>query len=399
MEVARIIAEGKTKTIKKFINDNGIVCIESKDNLTARNGKKNVIIPGKGISANITACNVFRFLNKNGVSTHYLSQIGKKENSISFEAYECLMLPLEVVVRRIADGSYLERNPNSKKGDIFSKLIIEFFYKNDDLGDPLIHIDEEKWELRNPKNNDFISPVEEIFSLELIEYIKNQAKFIFLLLEKAFRNSGIVLWDLKLEFGYNMHDSFNYVSPLILADVIDNDSWRITLDGVNLDKQRFRDGTANRKEILNNYILVQNITCEFVKMADKGNALYNPKIYFISDNEREITEAKAVFQQYGYHNYIKHIVKYFDEDTEIFNEIFTNNFENSIIICGNTLLQPKLSSIIQHLGHSIIFYPKIHNFRRNETGIEEAVKESLKYVAQVNPLIYAKFRMEFEEHL
>lgn len=398
MEVARIIAEGKTKIIESPFNNKGLVYIRSKDNLTAGNGKKNVIIPGKGKAANITACNVFRFLNENKVPTHYLSQIGK-EDSISFEAFECLMLPLEVVVRRIADGSYLERNPSSKKGNIFSKLIIEFFYKNDALGDPLIGIEEKKWNLRNPKNNDYISLIEPLCSLGHMVYINNQAKFIFLLLEKAFRNSGIVLWDLKLEFGYNMHDSFNYVSPLILADVIDNDSWRITLDGVNLDKQRFRDGTASIEEILENYILVQNITRGFIKMADKGNTLYNPKIYFISDNEKEITEAKAVFQQYGYHNYTKHKVKYFDEKTKIFNEIFTNNFENSIIICENNSFVPQTASIIEHFAHPIIFYPKIHNLYRDETGIEEAIKEALKYVAQINPLVYAKLRMKFEEQL
>ena len=266
MEMKKI-AEGKTKEIWRV--EPGIVKIISKPVITAGDGAKRDPMANKDEWANNTTSNVFELLNRYGISTHFMSRAGKN----GFLARECEMIPVEVVVRRIATGSYLERHPEVEDGTVLDELVVEFFYKDDELHDPIIVINPmnpEWWQLydahkpldiRNIKpeeNPSYIDTMACYFTLEEAEYIEEQAKRVFLILEKAWKELGITLWDLKIEFG-RRKDS----GEIVVADVIDNDSWRIrTRDGQQLDKQVYREG-GELKEISNLYEIVSNLTNRF----------------------------------------------------------------------------------------------------------------------------------------
>src|ERR1700693_5510681 len=123
-----LVAEGKTKRIYEVQGGSGLVTVISKDDITAGDGAKHDIIPDKGKYANATTCNVFRLLKASGLPVAFEEQTGPN----SFLAPLCTMLPYEVVVRREAHGSYLKRNPHFAKGQLFPKLVVEFFLKTKD---------------------------------------------------------------------------------------------------------------------------------------------------------------------------------------------------------------------------------------------------------------------------
>src|SRR5215475_14808747 len=131
------VAEGKTKTIHRIVGSNELVALVSKDDITAGDGAKHDIISGKSALANGTTCNVFRLLKACGIPVAFEEQ----DSATSFIAPNCQMLPYEVVTRREAHGSYLKRNPQYSKGQLFPKLIVEFYLKTKDKnwkGKPLV---------------------------------------------------------------------------------------------------------------------------------------------------------------------------------------------------------------------------------------------------------------------
>src|SRR4051812_13218820 len=132
------LSEGKTKRIVQMIEDPIMVALCAKDDITAGDGAKHDIIPEKGRIANQTTCNVFRLLKAAQIQVAFEEQGGADW----FKAPRCRMLPYEVVVRREAHGSYLKRSTHLAKGQIFSKLVVEYFLKTKD----------KKW-----KNHDLIS--------------------------------------------------------------------------------------------------------------------------------------------------------------------------------------------------------------------------------------------------
>ena len=132
-----LVAEGKTKKIHLLDGGSGLVRVLAKDDITAGDGAKHDIIPDKGRLATATTCNVFRLLKACGLPVAFVEQDGPT----SFVAPECSMLPYEVVVRREAHGSYLKRNPQLAKGQLFPQLIVEFYLKTKDKnwkGKPLV---------------------------------------------------------------------------------------------------------------------------------------------------------------------------------------------------------------------------------------------------------------------
>jgi phosphoribosylaminoimidazole carboxylase PurE protein len=187
------------------------------------------------------------------------------------------MLPYEVVVRREAHGSYLKRNPHFAKGHLFPQLVVEFFLKTKDRnwnGKPLICDDplmlytkaDAKVRLFNPaapihgqepflvlEETDVFSHADE---WELFPEMRRIARHAFLVLEKAWQLEGGTLVDLKVEFGFDTH------SQLLLADVIDNDSWRVVESGAYIDKQVYRDGGA-LDDVAAKYARVAEITSRF----------------------------------------------------------------------------------------------------------------------------------------
>lgn len=117
------LAEGKTKII--LPDGNYHVTVVSKNDLTAGDGAKHDVVEGKAELANQTTCNVFRLLEQCNLPIAFVEQL----DQTSFRAKRCKMIPYEVVVRREGHGSYLKRNPWVSKGQVFPRLVVEFFLK------------------------------------------------------------------------------------------------------------------------------------------------------------------------------------------------------------------------------------------------------------------------------
>lgn len=128
------VNEGKTKIIYTNKYNGAEVFILSKDSITAGDGAKRDELPGKGEFSTITTCNVFRLFKNNNIPLHYIRQ----EASNVFRAAKCDMVPLEVIVRRLATGSYLKRNPHLQEGTRFDTCIVETTFKDDQQHDPLV---------------------------------------------------------------------------------------------------------------------------------------------------------------------------------------------------------------------------------------------------------------------
>jgi phosphoribosylaminoimidazole carboxylase PurE protein len=266
-----LLAEGKTKKIHQVAGSADLVTLVSKDDITAGDGAKHDIIPDKGRFANATTCNVFRLLRACGLPVAFVEQ----DSPSSFVAPRCDMLPYEVVARREAHGSYLKRNPHFSKGQLFPKLIVEIFLKTKDRNwkgkplicdDPLMHYADGKITLFNPakpiqgQEPFLVLSSSEVFSSEaewkLLPEMGRLARRAFLVLEKAWQLEGGTLADFKVEFG------FDTKGRLLLADVIDNDSWRVIEGGSYIDKQVYRDGGA-LDDVAAKYWRVADITGRF----------------------------------------------------------------------------------------------------------------------------------------
>ncbi len=268
-----LVIEGKTKKVYQIKGGADLVAVISKDDITAGDGAKHDIIPDKGRLANATTSNVFRLLKACGLPVAFVEQ----DSATSFVAPNCVMLPYEVVVRREAHGSYLKRNPHFAKGQLFPQLIVEFFLKTKDkdwkgkpltCDDPLLIYskDAEKIQLFNPAKplqgqEPFLTLAQsDVFSRDdewkIFPDMRRIARHAFLVLEKAWQLEGGALVDFKVEFGYDQKGN------LLLADVIDNDSWRVIEGGSYIDKQVYRDGGA-LDDVAAKYRRVAEITGHF----------------------------------------------------------------------------------------------------------------------------------------
>jgi len=233
------LAEGKTKIIFQATDNPKHILITSKDSITAGNGLKKDELTGKGEFSTITTCNVFRLLHLSSVPTHFV----KQENPNTFRALKCAMIPLEVIVRRLASGSWLKRHPEDFQGKRFDTAIVEFTFKDDLLGDPLI------------SDNEIVDKKLQCGSvsvdMKVLSHLKKLALNAFEVVEAAWQALNVVLVDFKVEFGVTTD------GMIVLADVIDNDSWRIWPNGdpsMMKDKQVYRNLqgplSSQQKEIL-----------------------------------------------------------------------------------------------------------------------------------------------------
>jgi len=268
-----LVAEGKTKKIHLIKGSSDLVTVVAKDDITAGDGAKHDIIPDKGRLATATTCNVFRLLKACGLPVAFVEQ----DSAISFTAPKCQMLPYEVVVRREAHGSYLKRNPHLSKGQLFPQAIVEFYLKTKDKNwkgkplvadDPFMQFAEDAKQIRlfNPakpmqgQEPFLVLPASEVFGRDeewkIFPEMRRIARQAFLVLEKAWQLEGGTLVDLKVEFGFDSKGN------LLLADVIDNDSWRVLESGSYIDKQVYRDGGA-LDDVAAKYRHVAEITSHF----------------------------------------------------------------------------------------------------------------------------------------
>ncbi|MES2007225.1 MAG: phosphoribosylaminoimidazolesuccinocarboxamide synthase [Patescibacteria group bacterium] len=275
LDVDPPFAEGKTKCVYAIPGEPGDCVVVSKDDITARDGAKHDILPGKAAWATTTTRNAFGVLK----NLHRPLPVAFEEqlSDTSFKAKLCDMLPFEVVVRHEAYGSYLKRHPNVEKGTKFYEYKCEFFLKTSGrrfkqfefpVNDPLVvysndgrekvlHVHHPDKPLESDESFIMTIPMKEIIDGDQFEMLfwtmKEHAISAFILLEGAWQRVGGRLVDFKVEFG------IDNLEQLLLADVIDNDSWRVMMDEQHLDKQQYRDGTA-LDEVAARYKLVAELT-------------------------------------------------------------------------------------------------------------------------------------------
>lgn len=215
MEKLEQLYEGKAKKVFKT-DDKDYLIVSYKDDATAFNCLKKGTIMGKGVINNLMSNQLFQYLAENGIETHYVKTLNDRETVV--KAVE--IVPLEVIVRNVAAGSFSKRL-GVEEGVVFEQPTVEFSYKNDDLGDPLI--------------NDSFAIALKLATQEEIDKIKSMALKVNELLKAYFLENNIKLIDFKLEFG-------RFHGDIILADEISPDTCRLWDKETNtkLDKDRFR---------------------------------------------------------------------------------------------------------------------------------------------------------------
>jgi phosphoribosylaminoimidazole-succinocarboxamide synthase len=220
MDLGPKLAEGKTKIVHAHPGDPALAIVLHKDSISAGDGARRDTIAGKGALSGRTTANVFALLNRAGIATHFVDAPGPAAMVVR----RCAMIPLEVVMRRRATGSYLRRHPEVAEGTRFDPLLVEFFLKDDARHDPQIS----EAEIAG----------QGIATAAEVEHMTAEGRRVFEVLERAWAEQDVMLVDLKIEFGRDV------TGALLVADVIDNDSWRIWPGGAKermLDKQVYRN--------------------------------------------------------------------------------------------------------------------------------------------------------------
>jgi len=216
MQKKEQLYEGKAK--KVFATDDpNLYIVDYKDDATAFNGQKKGQIAGKGVINNVMSNHMFQLLEQQGVPTHFVEQLSERETVVK----KVSIVPLEVIIRNISAGSFAKRY-GVEEGIVFKAPTIEFSYKNDDLGDPLI--------------NDYHALALGLATEDEIGEIKAMAFKVNEVMKDYFDHLNVTLVDFKLEFGKTSD------GKIILADEISPDTCRLwdKTTGEKLDKDRFR---------------------------------------------------------------------------------------------------------------------------------------------------------------
>ena len=226
MEKKELLYEGKAKKVYTT-EDPDVLIVDYKDDATAFNGPKKGTIVGKGVVNNRMSNHVFKILEEQGVPTHLIEELSDRETAVK----KVEIVPLEVIIRNVAAGSFSKRL-GVEEGTKFSAPTIEFSYKNDDLGDPLI--------------NDYFAIALNLATREEIETITKYAFKVNEVLKEYFMKANIELVDFKIEFG-------RYHGQIILADETSPDTCRLwdATTHEKLDKDRFRRDMGNVEEAYN----------------------------------------------------------------------------------------------------------------------------------------------------
>ena len=221
MQKTEMLYEGKAK--KVYATENPELYIVSyKDDATAFNGLKKGTIAGKGVINNRVTNYMMKMLEESGVPTHFVEEISDSETVVK----KVSIVPLEVIIRNISAGSFSKRY-GVEEGIVFEQPTIEFSYKNDDLGDPLL--------------NEYHALALKLATREEIDTIKAMAFKVNALMKEFFLKINVELVDFKLEFG-RLSDG-----TIVLADEISPDTCRFwdSRTHEKLDKDRFRRDLGN----------------------------------------------------------------------------------------------------------------------------------------------------------
>ena len=223
MERLEKIYEGKAKIIYTT-SDPDLVIQYFKDDASAFDGKKKGTIVDKGVMNNHISSRIFQFLENEGVKTHFVETLNDREMLVK----RLDIIPVEVVLRNIAAGS-LSKRLGIEEGTVLDKPILEFFYKSDPLGDPMInecHVDVFGWATKQE-----------------VEILKSEGFKINNLMMQFFKERNIRLVDFKLEFG-------RHKGGVLLGDEISPDGCRLWYWETNekMDKDRFRFNLGSVEE-------------------------------------------------------------------------------------------------------------------------------------------------------
>ncbi len=223
MKKLELLYEGKAKRVYKTDMEDRCI-VEYKDDATAFNGLKKGTIVGKGVINNRVSNHLFQLLERSGIATHYVEEINDRETIVK----KVEIIPVEVIVRNIAAGS-LSKRLGIPEGKVLNHTVLEFCYKNDDLGDPMV--------------NEY-----HIFAMDLatpqeIKIISDMSFKVNDILRTYLKDLKIDLIDFKLEFG-------RFKGQVPLADEISPDTCRFwdSATGEKLDKDRFRRDLGNVEE-------------------------------------------------------------------------------------------------------------------------------------------------------
>lgn len=223
MKKKELLYEGKAKKVFAT-EDPDVVIVDYKDDATAFNGEKKGTIVGKGAINNRMTNHVFRLIAEKGVPTHLVEELSDRETAVK----KVEIVPLEVIVRNVAAGSFSKRMGVEEGRELLCP-ILEFSYKDDDLGDPFI-------------NDDYALALG-LATQEEIDKIKDYTRTVNQVMKEYFLSLGLKLIDFKIEFG-------RFHGEIILADEVSPDTCRLWDVKTNekLDKDRFRRDLGNVEE-------------------------------------------------------------------------------------------------------------------------------------------------------
>ena len=215
MEKLNQLYEGKAKKVFATENEDYVI-VSYKDDATAFNGVKKGTIVGKGAVNNLMSNHMFKLLEKEGVPTHFVEQLSDRETLVK----KVEIVPVEVIVRNIAAGS-LSKRLGLEEGTKLATTVLEYCYKDDDLGDPMI--------------NDYHIAAMNLATKEEMDTIAKYSFKVNDFMSEYLKDMNITLIDFKLEFG-------RYKGEILLADEISPDTCRFwdTTTNEKLDKDRFR---------------------------------------------------------------------------------------------------------------------------------------------------------------
>lgn len=224
MKKTEMIYEGKAKKVYNTDDANAVI-VDYKDDATALNGLKKGTINDKGIINNRVTNHLMKLLEKNGVPTHFIEEISDRETIVK----KVTIIPLEVIVRNIAAGS-LSKRLGLKEGVKMSKTVLEYCYKDDSLGDPMV--------------NEYHIMAMDYCSKEELDLIAKYSLKVNEVLTAYLKDLNIELIDFKLEFGKTSDGT------IVLADEISPDTCRFwdSITGEKLDKDRFRRNMGGEED-------------------------------------------------------------------------------------------------------------------------------------------------------
>ncbi len=214
-QMKEMLYEGKAKKVF-CTDDDALYIVQYKDDATAFNGLKKGTIVGKGIVNNRMSNHMFRLLEKEGIPTHYVQELSDRETLVK----KVEIVPIEVIVRNIAAGS-LSKRLGLPEGTKLASTVLEYCYKDDELGDPMI--------------NEYHIAAMGLATKEEMQKIADMALHVNRFMTEYLKDLGIELIDFKLEFGRTP-------DGIVLADEISPDTCRFwdSKTGEKLDKDRFR---------------------------------------------------------------------------------------------------------------------------------------------------------------